>query len=1271
MDERTVAKLRLAASFAAIKSAALECGLADALAIDTTEALGKRATPRSLRAARHVAESTGATDLGAFLEHATRLLAPILTASQLRVMRRDLIAFLLDALPKEEAPQQDRPRDLEAWARERELDDVLASKLPYDLPSAHVGWHTVRHQHYDASIGAFLALPAPELAAHQAALFTWLEDLATRRREALEEERAAALATRPLPEDETLAELVRRLRRVRAAVRESVMPRRAADVVVVDANLTEENPRRFRYEAVDAGAPRWMSAGRKVFIPVSLEVDVRPICSACDRPCEHQLGAIDHLLGVIFGEVGTLSRTALIEAASTPTWQRWIQEFDAAIEGFDETPDEVRVWWSVAPSEDSVVPLIQHRGKRGTFLKPKRVSVDRLLEEHALEATDEAIALRVQLMKARRQRSKFVEATRLYAKVLMSLIGHPRVTFEGRESQHWRVVEVPVALKAESAETIDPADEDAASLTLRAVLLDKSYSAEEWTEQIDPHRVGGGPVVRYDEAKREVLITPIDGTLAEFLRRWIDFGTDIPAAARSALMTRLTKVAAHIPVRGSDVIQRVEVEPSLDVVFQITPLPRDVGVMVEVRIRPLEHGPLITPGAGVDELTTSTPNRQIVQTTRDRYAELEAANAAIQAVLTPELDGVTREDFTLHAQTLDAALELIHRAREREDIEAVWPVREWYRPSVVTASALSLQVNGRKDWFDVEGAAHVDGKRIELAVLLDAARHRERFVRLGDGEFVELEATLLRRLEALAPLTMVADDRIELSLAAAQAVDALGRDAESYDTPDAWASLLARIDAAAMLEPETPPELAGVLRPYQRDGHAWLTRLAAWDAGAVLADDMGLGKTVQTIACLLDRSEDGPALVVAPTSVGFNWARELARFAPRLNVIAYSGADRERHLKKLGANDVVITSYGVVQRDAELLAAVRFRTLVLDEAQAIKNAATKRSRAVRKLDAAWTVALTGTPVENHPSELWALFSAIFPGLLGSWERFKRDFFDESGRGEADGVAFASAALAHVVRPFILRRTKREVATDLPPRSDVTLDVVLSTRERALYDDARLAAIHAIEKEKQDERGNQMHVKVLAALTRLRQLACHPRLVDDDSTVASSKLDRVLTIVRELVEEGRRALVFSQFVKHLALVREALEDEGLDYAYLDGSTPAKERAARVDRFQAGDVPLFLISVKAGGTGLNLTAADTVLHLDPWWNPAVEDQATDRAHRIGQTHPVTVYRLVTRDTVEETILELHADKRDMVAGLLDGANTVGRLSTDDLAALIRRA
>ena len=348
-------------------------------------------------------------------------------------------------------------------------------------------------------------------------------------------------------------------------------------------------------------------------------------------------------------------------------------------------------------------------------------------------------------------------------------------------------------------------------------------------------------------------------------------------------------------------------------------------------------------------------------------------------------------------------------------------------------------------------------------------------------------------------------------------------------------------------------------------------------------------------------------------------------------------------------------------RDLEALKQIRFASLVLDEAQAIKNAQSQRSLAVRELDTEWRLALSGTPVENHLGELWALFAAVAPGLLGGWNGFRDRFVLPI---ERDGKRARAEALSRLIRPFVLRRTKQEVATELPPRTSVDLDVILTDAEREAYELARGQAVAALA-----GRDSQARFQALAALTKLRQLACHPRLIDPASEVSSSKLARFVELARNLVDTGQRALVFSQFTRHLALIRDALDELQLPYLYLDGQTPPDARAERVQRFQDGGADLFLISLKAGGTGLTLTAADTVIHLDPWWNPAVEDQATDRAHRIGQTKPVTVYRLVSKGTIEESILQLHADKRALVAQVLDGTQTVGALSTNELIGLIQ--
>jgi SNF2 family DNA or RNA helicase len=369
---------------------------------------------------------------------------------------------------------------------------------------------------------------------------------------------------------------------------------------------------------------------------------------------------------------------------------------------------------------------------------------------------------------------------------------------------------------------------------------------------------------------------------------------------------------------------------------------------------------------------------------------------------------------------------------------------------------------------------------------------------------------------------------LEISPAAASALEGLAVKA----TPS-WRELTERLHAAQRLRPRVPAKLAGELRPYQKEGYAWLSRLAAWGTGACLADDMGLGKTVQAIALLLDRAKLGPTLVLAPTSVTLNWVDELRRFAPSLRPIVYA---EQRHTQ-VGPGDVLIASYGLLVRDAAILARTRFATLILDEAQALKNASTQRAKAARALDADFRLAMSGTPLENHVGELWSLFSIVFPGLLGSWDQFRDRFATPIDR---DRDPDARAALARLIRPFLLRRTKAEVASDLPSRTEIEVPVALSDDEAELYEDARLAAVAHLAKETKKLRDEQRRFQVLAALTRLRLLASHPKLYDASSPVASSKMARLIELLEELREEGHRALVFSQFTSHLALVQTELE-----------------------------------------------------------------------------------------------------------------------------------
>jgi SNF2 family DNA or RNA helicase len=458
-----------------------------------------------------------------------------------------------------------------------------------------------------------------------------------------------------------------------------------------------------------------------------------------------------------------------------------------------------------------------------------------------------------------------------------------------------------------------------------------------------------------------------------------------------------------------------------------------------------------------------------------------------------------------------------------------------------------------------------------------------------------------------------------------------------------------------------PRGLNAELRDYQLDGFRWLARLGELGFGACLADDMGLGKTVQLIALLLHRARSGPALVVAPTSVGDNWLRELTRFGPSLDVRAYAGPERDGLLEGLESRHVVVTGYATLQQDAAKLQAVAWGTAILDEAQFIKNAGAQRTRAALGLRAAMRVAATGTPVENHAEDLYSLFLFVQPGLLGSPAEFRRRFpLDEDSPGGRDG----RRNLRRLIQPFLLRRTKAQVLAELPPVTDIEHQVELNAEETALYEALRRAALEKLA----DGAGGKNKLAILAELTRLRRLCCDARLVVPDTTIESSKLKAFVLLIRELVDAGHRALVFSQFVDVLKLAAAALDTHGIAYRYLDGATPPKQRSAAVDAFQAGEGDAFLISLKAGGFGLNLTAADYVIHLDPWWNPAAEAQATDRAHRIGQQKSVTVYRLVAKGTIEERIVSLHRSKRDLADSILAESDQASGLSSAELRLLL---
>jgi superfamily II DNA or RNA helicase len=741
-------------------------------------------------------------------------------------------------------------------------------------------------------------------------------------------------------------------------------------------------------------------------------------------------------------------------------------------------------------------------------------------------------------------------------------------------------------------------------------------------------------------------------------------GLTVPAAARDRVVAMARHNNPALPVRAEIAeIAQAGIEGQSSPVVQLVPY--ESGLRVNLVVRPFgTEGPAYVAGLGGRSVLASVAGQQI-RAGRDLPRELAERAALIEACPTLR-DRAGTDAHELVLDDVESCLELLLELRAYPGPLAVeWPEGRTMRVSPVEPGKLKLKVGQDRDWFSVDGSVALDEDQVlEMRFLLERLdKAQGRFVPLGDGRFVALTRQLQAQLQRLSAVSEPHKNGRRVHALGAPALDAVLEEAGEVKADAAWKKHVARIRAAEGWTPVLPTTLQAELRDYQAEGFVWMSRLARWGAGACLADDMGLGKTVQAIAVMLDRSHEGPCLVVAPTSVCPNWEAEISRFAPTLTTYRLAG-DRSALIAGLGPRDVLVCSYGLLHQATEELGARSWQMVVLDEAQAIKNAETRRAQATSALQAGFRLALSGTPVENDLDELWSLFNFVNPGVLGSRDGFQKRFARPI---ERDRDPHARQALRALIRPFLLRRTKAAVLSELPPRTEQTINVEMNDQEKAFYEALRQQSLERIAA--MDGQSGRRKIQILAEITRLRRACCNPALIDAAAMVPSGKLDAFLELVDELVRNRHRALVFSQFVGHLELVRAALDARRVRYEYLDGSTPSAERERRVAAFQAGGADLFLISLRAGGTGLNLTAADYVVHLDPWWNPAVEDQASDRAHRIGQERPVTIYRLIMQDSIEERILQLHRDKRDLASDILEGGEISARLSEEALLDLIR--
>ncbi len=583
---------------------------------------------------------------------------------------------------------------------------------------------------------------------------------------------------------------------------------------------------------------------------------------------------------------------------------------------------------------------------------------------------------------------------------------------------------------------------------------------------------------------------------------------------------------------------------------------------------------------------------------------------------------------------------------------------------------LSLGLSSGIDWFELNAVVQYGDQQATLHDIRGALRKGQRYIKLADGSIGQLPETWLERYKRLFEMAEeTADGQLRVADYHLHLLDPLLDDAAEVQTSADFAERKQRLHDFEHIEPQPiPAGFTGELRPYQKAGLDWLHFLHQYGFGGCLADDMGLGKTIQVLVLLQSLREQGklqgPSLLVVPKSLLVNWQRETARFTPALRILEYTDNTRAKEPELFKDYDLILTTYGIMLRDVELLSQTRFDYAILDESQNIKNPLAKSARAARTLDAAHRLVLTGTPVENNTFELWSQFAFLNPGLLGNMEYFKREF---SGPIERHQDENAAQLLRRLIYPFILRRTKEAVAPELPALTERVVYVDMEPAQRKVYqrtrDYYRQLLLGMIEEQGLDD----TRMKILEGLLRLRQASIHPALLEPTYRGEAPKFEMLLDTLQTLQSEGHKALIFSQFVEVLTLLRKQLDAQKISYAYLDGQT--RHRQAQVDQFQEDPkIPFFLISLKAGGLGLNLTAADYVIHLDPWWNPAVEQQASDRAHRIGQDKPVFVYKLITRDSVEEKILTLQERKQQLVEQLISAEGGFFKaITVEDVKAL----
>ena len=896
-----------------------------------------------------------------------------------------------------------------------------------------------------------------------------------------------------------------------------------------------------------------------------------------------------------------------------PDDYKWELTLDRLIatEGKRKTTDdegEHRVMYTIMSDGESVELREQNRLKDGRWGSGKQLPWSRFMSgtEPFMDRTDQAVVADV----------RFLGASRLTVGIILPhLVGSDRV-YTGEQTPFRRVTieeQKPYVIIERQA---DGSFHLQSNVAIQDLLTQNNVY----------HRDSAMHYIYFPMSDRERNVLQELLTVADF-----------PAEAEEKLKKLLPLITQITDIHSDLIPEEKELETleaQTKIIIRLTPDPTTQTMFdAYILVRPLCGGKIALPPAQGDAVIIDQ-NDTSGRVRIERNMNGEARNLTTLLHYCQEHDIELTEKLAAHLST-PQVLQLLAFVSAHPEMSAVeWPEGERLRMHTAQQKDWNISLTPRGRWFEVEGQVQLsDNSVLTAQQLLQAlANSHGGYVQLQNGDYLWLSDRLRKQLDALESITTTENNKPAVPMLQTGVLAQLVNGEIDIHHTDEFTKLNDRIQQADEKKFEPPKELQATLRPYQLDGYRWMMRLGEWEAGACLADDMGLGKTVQTIAFLLAHAQEGAALVVAPASVIGNWRNEVQRFAPTLNIYSLNECfDRKRTIETATAGDIIITTYGLLSPFQEALAEKKWNSCVLDEAHNIKNRGTKMSAACMTLNATHRIILTGTPVQNHLGELWNLFQFINPGLLGTYEQFHQKFIIPiENLQDTD----RQQQLQSLVAPFMLRRTKQAVAKEL---------------------------------QRFKEEGDQLTVNALAELTRLRRTACTPELTNNAWMDGSSKVNAFMELVQNILEGDHSVLVFSQFTSFLQIVARTLREAKIPFLYLDGNVTLRQREQLVADFQKGKSPIFLISLKAGGVGLNLTAANYVIHLDPWWNPAIEQQATDRAYRIGQKQAVTVYHLISHHTIEEKILRLHESKRALSDSILEGADKNYKLTAKDMLEL----